>query len=324
MSEINFEKLEALSDLCTPWCLHTVGTLRIADHISRGINHIDDLAKATESNAYALLNVMRHLVSKGVFEETEPKQFGLNDVSRGLVESPYRPDLTGIFGRMAYAWGTLPTYVKTGESGYHEQFGLPFWEDLAANPDVGKSFDDLMGIAGHGVPDPHFPITGDWDSVKTVVDVGGGTGAMLAEILRARPHIHGTLVDLPGTAARSAEIFQAAGVSDRVTVSGQSFFDPLPAGADIYLLKKVIGNWPDKEKKEILRRCAEAARPSGRIVIMGGVTPDEESHHLSIEMVLVGGKPISLSEFREMAHEVGLKITSTWQHGGFLVECQPI
>ncbi|MBS4195972.1 methyltransferase [Lederbergia citri] len=321
---INYEKLQALSDLCTPWCLHTVGTLRIADYISEGISHIDDLAKASGSDAYTLQNVMRHLVNKGVFEETEPSRFALNEVSRGLLEPGFRPDLTGIFGRMAYAWGTLPTYVKTGASGYHEQFGLPFWEDLAANPDVGKSFDDLMGIAGHGVPDPHFPITGDWDAVQTVVDVGGGTGAMLAEILRTRPHIHGTLVDLPGTASRSAEVFQDAGVSDRVTVAGQSFFDPLPAGADIYLLKKVLGNWPDKEKKEILRRCAEAAHPSSRIVIMGGVTPDEEKHQLSIEMVLVGGKPIALSEFRDMAREVGLEITSTQQHGGFLVECQPV
>ncbi|MBS4200813.1 hypothetical protein KHA93_14350 [Bacillus sp. FJAT-49732] len=324
MSEINFAKLEALSDLCTPWCIHTVGTLRIADHISEGIDHIDDLAKASGSDAYVLHNVMRHLVSKGVFEETEPGQFALNDVSRGLLEPSHRPNLIGIGGRMAYAWGTLPTYVRTGTSGYHEQFGLPFWEDLAVNPDVGQSFDDLMGKAGHGVPDPNFPITGDWDLVQTVVDVGGGTGAMLAEILSARPHIHGTLVDLPGTVARSAEVFQDAGVSDRVTAVGQSFFDPLPAGADIYLLKKVLGNWPDKDKKEILLRCAEAARPSGRIVIMGGVTPDEEAHHLSIEMVLLGGKPIPLSEFKEMAREVGLEVSAAQKHGGFLVECQPI
>ncbi|MBS4218779.1 hypothetical protein KHA96_10685 [Bacillus sp. FJAT-49711] len=324
MSEINFEKLEQLSDLCTPWCIHTIGTLRIANHISAGINHIDELAEVSGSNAYALQNVLRHLVNKGVFLETEPGRFELNDVSMGLLEPGFSPNLNGIFGRMAYAWGTLPTYVRTGDSGYHEQFGLPFWEDLAANPDIGKSFDDLMGIAGHGVPDPYFPITGDWNAVQTVVDVGGGTGAMLAEILRARSHIHGTLVDLPGTVSRSAEVFKAAGVIDRVTMVGQSFFDPLPAGADIYILKKVLGNWPDQQKKELLQRCAEAARPTGRIVIMGGVTPDEEQHQLSIEMVLLGSKPITLAEFREMAREVGLKVSAAQPHGGFLVECQLI
>src|SRR5207244_8707475 len=115
-------------------------------------------------------------------------------------------------------------------------------------------------------------LTGDWESVRTVVDVGGGTGSLLAEILRARPKVRGTLVDLPRTVARSAEVFEAAGVADRVTAVGQSFFDPLPAGADLYLLKKVLNDWPDRETTAILSRCAEAARPTGRVVVLGGVS----------------------------------------------------
>ncbi len=97
-----------------------------------------------------------------------------------------------------------------------------------------------------------------WSAVggnrRTVVDVGGGTGALLAEILRARPSVRGTLVDLPATVARSAETFQTAGVSERVTTVAQSFFDPLPAGADLYLIKNVLGDWPDREATALLRR----------------------------------------------------------------------
>ena len=103
------------------------------------------------------------------------------------------------------------------------------------------------------------------------MDVGGGTGAMLAELLRGHPHLRGVLVDLPGAAARSQETFDAAGVADRVTVLAQSFFDPLPAGAEVYLLRKVLNDWPDQETVAILRRCAEAARPSGTVVVIGGV-----------------------------------------------------
>ena len=95
---------------------------------------------------------------------------------------------------MASAWGSLLTAVRTGAPAYHEIFGLPFWEDLDAHPDIAASFDALMGPPGHGTPDPEVLITGGWESVLTVVDVGGGTGALLAEILRARPEIHGTLV----------------------------------------------------------------------------------------------------------------------------------
>ena len=88
----------------------------------------------------------------------------------------------------------------------------------------------MMG-PGHGVPDPQVVIDpGDWGSIRTVVDVGGGTGTLLAAVLKAQPHVRGTLVDLPRTVGRSGSVFDAAGVSDRASVSGQSFFDPLRPG----------------------------------------------------------------------------------------------
>jgi hypothetical protein len=133
---------------------------------------------------------------------------------------------------------------------------MGYWEDLAANPEIGASFDALMGPAGHGRADPEFLVGDDWDSVRTVVDVGGGTGAMLAAILAAHPTIRGTLVDLPGTVARSRQTFATAGVADRVTAVAQSFFDPLPVGADLYFLRKVINDWPDPEAIAILRGWA--------------------------------------------------------------------
>jgi 2,7-dihydroxy-5-methyl-1-naphthoate 7-O-methyltransferase len=181
-----------------------------------------------------------------------------------------------------------------------------------------------MGPAGHGTPDPEILLTGGWESVRTVVDVGGGTGALLAEILRARGAIHGTLIDLPRTVARSGETFRAAGVANRVTPLGQSFFDPLPAGADLYLLMMILNDWPDLEATAILSRCAEAARPSGRVVISGGVSPDEAPRGLSPERVLLGGKERTVAEFREIARAVGLHVNAAGRlrSGRFVVECR--
>src|SRR5439155_15921591 len=107
----------------------------------------------------------------------------------GLLDPAQRLglDLEGIGGRFAYAWGSLLNYVRTGAPAYHKVFGLPFWEDLDAHPAIAASFDALIGPEGHGVPDPEFQLAGGWESVRTVVDVGGGTGAMLAEIVRAGP-----------------------------------------------------------------------------------------------------------------------------------------
>ena len=226
---------------------------------------------------------------------------------------------------MTHAWSTLPAYVRTGKPGYADIFGAPFWDDLAAHPDVGADFDALMGYAGHGTPDATLKLSrGGWEDVHTLVDVGGGTGAMLTELLRAQPHLRGVLVDLPGPAARSQETFEAAGVADRVTVLAQSFFDPLPAGADVYLLRKILNDWPDEETVAILRRCAEAAPPSGTVVVLGGVLPDGTARPLGVEMVLLGGRTNTLSEFRELSRKAGLDVVATAPGPAhFLVECRP-
>jgi SAM-dependent methyltransferase len=320
--------LFALSDLRTPWCIHVVATLRIADHIATGKDDIGGLAAVAGCDADILHRMIGHLVGKGVFLETAPGRFALNEAAQGLLDPTLRLslDLDGIGGRIAHAWGTLLTYVRTGAPAYHQLFGLPFWEDLDAHPEIAASFDTLIGPAGHGKPDPEFQLTGGWDSVRSVVDVGGGTGAMLAEILRARPHVRGTLVDLPRTVARSAETFKAAGVAERVQVVGQSFFDPLPAGADLYLLRGVLNDWPDPEATAILRRCAEAARPGGRVVVLKGVELDNARKELAIEMVLLGGKQRTVSEFSEIAQKAGLAVLAAGRQpsGHSVVECRPV
>jgi SAM-dependent methyltransferase len=317
----------ALTDLCTPWCVHVAATLRIADHLAAGKCDIADLASAAGCDSYALHRVLTYLAGKGVFEEPSPGRFALNEAARSLLNPAMLLglDLGGIGGRMAHAWGTLLTYVRTGRSGYQDHFGLPFWDDLNANPDVGESFDALMGPQGHGPPNPEFEITGGWDSARSVVDVGGGTGAMLAALLRLRPRLRGTLVEFPRTVALSGDTFQTSGVADRVTTVGQSFFDPLPSGADLYLLRKVMSNWPDREATILLRRCADAARPGGRIIVLGGVEADGAPRPLSIEMVLLGAKHRSVTEFRELARGAGLQVAAAGRQpsGYFVVECRP-
>jgi hypothetical protein len=319
--------LSTLSDLCTPWCVHVAATLRVADHIAAGLGRIDDLAGAAGCDPQALHRVLTHLAGKGLFDEVAPGRFALNEAARGLLDPAWRLglDLEGIGGRMAHAWGTLLAYVRTGKPAYQQLFGLPFFEDLDAHPDVGASFDALIGPSGHGLPEPEFQIAGGWGPVRSVVDVGGGTGAMLAEILRKRPGLRGTLVDRPRTVAPSGETFRAAGVADRVTAVGQSFFDPLPPGADLYLLRGIVNDWPDREAAAILRRCAEAARPSGRVVVLGGVAADDAPRGLTIEMVLLGGKHRTLTEFQALSREAGLDVTVAGPQpsGYFVVECCP-
>jgi hypothetical protein len=113
-------------------------------------------------------------------------------------------------------------------------------------------------------------------------------------------------------------------VADRVTVAGQSFFDPLPAGADLYLMKNVLADWPDREAIALLTRCAEGIRPAGRLLAMGGVTDAEHADPELLMMVLVGGKNRTMTEFRELAAAAGLEVTGEGRNsaGRLMVECR--
>ena len=71
--------------------------------------------------------------------------------------------------------------VRTGAPAYHTLFGRPFWEDLQAHPQLAADFDALMGPAGHGTPDPEVLVSGGWEAVRSVVDVGGGSASSMSE-----------------------------------------------------------------------------------------------------------------------------------------------
>ncbi|HJY62434.1 MAG TPA: methyltransferase [Streptosporangiaceae bacterium] len=315
--------LDQLLDLATPWCLRVAATLRIPDLIAAGHHDIADLAAAARCDPDALHAVLGHLVAKGVFREPAPGRFESNRASEQLDDRFL--DLEGIGGRMAHTWGTLLDYVRTGQPAYQKVFGRPFWEDLAARPNIAADFDALMGPAGHGMPDFDIELAGGWDTIRTMVDVGGGTGAMLASLLRRHPHVNGILVDLPGTIARAGDLMTGTEVAERITLQGQSFFDPLPAGADLYLLKNVLNDWPDQETIAILRNCAQAAKATGSIAVLGGVAPDDAPRSLGIDMLVAGGKTDTIAQFTELAKRAGLDIATARSQasGRYVVECRP-
>jgi hypothetical protein len=314
-----------LSDLSTPWALRVAATLRVAEQLTAGPVRVGELARAVGCDPYYLRRTLTHLAGKGVFDEPEPGTYALNEAARGLLDEPLRLalDLDGLGGRMAGAWSAFLPAVRGGEPAYHDLYGLPFWEDLQAHPELGESFDAMMGPAGHGAFDPEILVAGDWERVSEVVDVGGGTGAALTAVLRARPGVKGTLVELPATAARAARSFEAAGLSDRVTVVAGSFYDPLPAGKDLYLVRKVLTDLPDREALALLRRCAQAAGASGRVVVVGSVNAVAGAA-LTPEFVLLGGKERTFDEFGALAARAGLEVTAMGAQpsGRSVVECR--
>ncbi len=225
---------------------------------------------------------------------------------------PLTLDVNSAVGRANLASVKLLESVRTGSPAYPLMYGRGFWEDLAANPELGAGFDEFMGVRRDGEPDPCIAAY-DWSSVRHVVDVGGGNGSTLAWLLRSNPGLRGTLVELPGPAERAIQLFDDLGLADRVNVATGSFFDPLPAGADIYLLTGILHDWGDSAAMAILRRCAEAAGVGRRVLVVEAVlgSRDDMASMTAFDLFMLvccGGRERALEEFTALGRGAGLDL----------------
>lgn len=307
----------AFVDVFTPIAVRVAATLRIADHIEAGARTRAGLARATSADESALGRLMRFLACRDVFTEDEPGVYGLSDTSRLLLDNhPSRMrhwlDLEGASGRIDLAaCGGLLHAVRTGAPGYDAVFGTPFWDDLAAHPELAESFNDQMA-AVQGRLAPEVARAHPWHEARRIADIGGGTGTLLEAVLRQAPDAHGVLVDLPGTVEGGTGRFAAAGLAGRTEVVAGSFFDPLPAGADVCLLSQILHDWDDKESVAILARCAEALAPGGRVAVVERVVAEDSGKRLNTEydlrmLVFNKGRERTLEEFTALAAEAGLR-----------------
>ncbi|MEV0573390.1 MULTISPECIES: methyltransferase [unclassified Streptomyces] len=322
-----------LMDLVTPMALRVAATLRLADLIADGAGQGGELARRSGTDPDALGRMMRHLVCHGVFTEPEPGRFGLNGTAELLrsehpAELRLSLDLDGFGGTMDLAFTGLLHTVRTGEPAWETVFGAPFWPYLAAHPRMGASFDATMSAGAALVRDAAGGY--DWSAARHVTDVGGGRGALLAELLDTHPGLRATLLDLPDTAARGREFLAARGLADRCEAVGQSFFDPLPAGSDVYVLNKVVHDWDDDRARALLRRCAEAAGERGRVVVIeahgtSGADPAQFAEMDLRMLVLAGGRERGIDEYEALASAAGLRVddvrTTPLDH--VILDCAP-
>lgn len=328
-----WQMLASVIDLVTPLAVRAAAGLALADLMVDGPVPVAELAERSGTHRDALERLLRHLAAHGVFAEPEPGVFGLNEAAE-LLRSDHPAgmrtalDLEGFGGRMDLVFTGVLHTLRTGEPAWEKVFGAPYWRYLAENPEMSASFDAMMSVDAGFVA--QAVASYDWSGARHVVDVGGGAGTLLAAILDAHPHLRGTLVDLPDTVRRGRELLSERGLSERAEVVGQSFFDPLPTGGDVYVLSSVVHDWGDAEAVAILRRCAEAAGADGRVVVLEQHSAEDGDPAQFAEMnlrmlVIAGGRERRLEEYRALAIEAGLAVTDvrTTQLGQVRLECVP-
>lgn len=322
-----WQVLAPVMDLVTPMAVRAAATLRLADLMAGGVERVEELAERTGTDADALGRLLRHLTRHGVFAESSAGRFTINAIAE-LLRSDHPSgmqmwlDLDGFGGRMDLAFTELMHTVRTGQPAWEAVFGVPFWDYLAGDPAMAASFDALMAgsVRTSGATDY------DWSGVRHVIDVGGGTGALLAEVLGANPGIRATLVDLPDTVARGRRLLAERGLDGRCEFAGQSFFDPLPAGGDVYVLSGVLHDWSDEQATAILRRCAEAAGEAGRVVIVEHAVGDDSGTFAEMDLrmlVLAGGRERRVEEYKTLATAAGLAMADvqTTPSGHLVIDC---
>ncbi|MGP4100502.1 methyltransferase [Nonomuraea sp. KM90] len=327
-----WEVLAPVTDLVTPMAVRVAASLGLTDLMAGDAVPVEELARRSGTDADALARLLRLLACRGVFTEREPGRFAVNGPA-ALLASGHpsgmreRLDLGGFGGQMDLAFTGLLHTVRTGQPAWETVFGAPIWRYLATNPQMGASFDAMMASVADEVADAVQAY--DWSGVRHVVDVGGGTGALLAGLLRADPDLRATLVDLPDTVERGRRHLAESGLEARCEFAGQSFFDPLPAGGDVYVVRRVVHDWGDDEAVLILRRCAEAAGPHGRVVVID--TPGDADAAMFAEMslrmlVLNGGRERTADDYAAITAEAGLHLAGVRSTplGHLLLDCVPL
>jgi 2,7-dihydroxy-5-methyl-1-naphthoate 7-O-methyltransferase len=304
------DTLYRIAGLITPMVLRVAVTLGLPDRLLGEGACADELAVELGVAPVALDLLLGHLATLGVVDRTstgyQTSASGANlcvDAGNGLTNL-LRLDTAR--GRGDLAFVELAHSISTGQAAYPHRYGQDFWADLAEHPHLRESFDRQMTDRFHEQI-PRIVAGVDWSRFSTLVDVGGGQGSLLAAILAAHPRIHGHLVDLEPTASDARRIFSAHDLDERTQVTAGSFFDPLPAGADAYVLFDILHNWDDEHAHRILSRCVEAAHPAGRILVIeavGGLRARSEGN-LSM-LVIFGGRERRLDEFRALASSHGL------------------
>lgn len=296
-------------------CIEVVSELGIADLVGKEPRTALELAAAIGADGSSLYRVLRMLASKGIFSEDDEGRFHLTPpayVLQAGVEGSLRDQLRLPWRNVMWdTYREIGHTVMTGEPAFEYVHSMQLFEYLAAHPDLNAAFDAAMARIS-GPENTSIAASFHFGSFHRVVDVGGGKGGLLAAVLTRHSEISGVLFDQPQVVADPADLI-AAGVIDRCDIESGDFFESVPGGGDIYVLKRILHDWDDESAITLLENCTRAMQPGGRVlvvdaVMLAGNQPDPNKA-LDIGMLLLTrGRERTEAEFEALFAAAGLTL----------------
>jgi len=308
--------LAALTHVMGDVVLGTVVRSRLADHLDDGPLSGKDLASRAGLDATSITRALRYLTSFGVFQEVSEGVFANTNASNLLQDQPSGlRNLVWTLSSEQYirASAGLRHSLMTGEPAFQHIHGESFWDFLRSSPEDNIAFNRMFAeLRG----DEHIAMTNayNWTGTRTVVDVGGGNGSLLATILERHPHLRGTVFDQEGVLPSADEHLTERGVRDRCELVAGSFLSSVDAAGDIWLLSQILHDWSDADCSIILSNVRERMTEGNRLLVAEMVTipcqPDPTIAMLDMQMMMLFGnaRQRTVQEYRDLFAGCGLQL----------------
>ena len=294
--------------------LYVAAKLGVSDALADGPRPVEELAAIVGADAGALFRLLRALAGYGLFTQTTPRCFGLTELGQ-IMRSDVPGSMRALAMRIEWDWRTwehMLYSVRTGRTAFEHIYGESFFEHLQRHPERAAVFDEAMTVyvKAHGVA---VASAYDFSPFGTIVDVGGGHGAMMQAILLRYPRARGVLFDLPRVIVGAREAIDRAGLSARCRCVGGDFFAGVPNGEDGYLLSSILHDWDHQRSLTILRNCRRAMPEHARLLIVEMVIPEGDEPFfgklVDLQMlVTLGGLERTAKEYQQLLVEAGFEL----------------
>jgi SAM-dependent methyltransferase len=323
--------LERLTGVLDAPALYAFVELGVAEHLTAP-RHVDEIASRVGVPEDALDRLLGYLASRGCLRRDRHGRYVANRVTKLLTDEGGWCGWVRFLGApwTMSAYAQLLAAVRDGDDPIAVAHGTDFFSFLAAHPDAAEAFHDAQaaGARLQAIMCADALPLGD---VRSVLDVGGGTGTFLSNVLATHPELRGAVCDLPEAAAGARATFAEAGVAERATFESSDFFVAVPTGYDLHVLTAIIHDWSDDDCVRILRSCADALASGGRIcVVETALQPGQYGSFVQATDLLMlaftpGGRERTAAQYDDLWERAGVHCTHrhTLASAGTLFELQP-